>query len=144
MAPRSQLLAIAFALSSLVVSQAKNISIDDTEDAWSFEPVSYFGSVSTAAPCNECTSQPDSRQAFHGTWRDCVKRGTATLTFEGVGVTVYTICPGTSIQAHTKSPPSRSNIQVHIRAGYMLDTTRSRLMEWPRKSGKSKPVSPRS
>ncbi|KAH7099373.1 hypothetical protein BKA62DRAFT_831774 [Auriculariales sp. MPI-PUGE-AT-0066] len=86
------LVALSFLITHI---HAKNVTIDDTQPAWSFSPVDVFGAVSVAKPCTACTSQlDDPSKAYSGTWRDCVKNGTATLQFHGTGVTVYTICPG--------------------------------------------------
>ncbi|KAH7090104.1 hypothetical protein BKA62DRAFT_725704 [Auriculariales sp. MPI-PUGE-AT-0066] len=70
-------------LSSLVgLASAAIVAIDDRDAAWSFSPESKFGEFSKDFLCPDCTSNPDAT------------RPTATLHFTGVGVTLYTICPG--------------------------------------------------
>jgi len=86
---------ILLLLSALVLlARAANITYDDTAPGWTFSPTSVFGAISGDKPCAECTSQPNPALAMHQTWRDCTQQGTATLRFTGVGVTLYTICPG--------------------------------------------------
>jgi len=82
------------------LARAGNVTYDDIAPNWSFSPTSVFGAISAGKPCSACTSQPNPEFAKGGTWRDCTQQGTATLRFTGVGVTLYTICPGKSRPGH--------------------------------------------
>jgi hypothetical protein len=44
--------------------------------------------------CSFCLSQPDPTRANNRTWHDTDRANSATLTFLGIALTVYGICPG--------------------------------------------------
>ncbi|KZV99614.1 hypothetical protein EXIGLDRAFT_221165 [Exidia glandulosa HHB12029] len=68
------------------VARAVNVTIDDASSSWSYAPADKF--------CHTgCRSEPDAARAFGGTWHDCTVECTATLTFTGTEVSIYTICP---------------------------------------------------
>ncbi|KZV88813.1 hypothetical protein EXIGLDRAFT_722190 [Exidia glandulosa HHB12029] len=85
---RLTILAVAGAAA---LATARNVTIDDADARWTY---GAFAPVSPGQPCNDCISQPDPQQAMNQTWHDTTAEATATLTFNGTGVTIYTICPG--------------------------------------------------
>lgn len=86
-------------LSPSPIPPGSNVVLFDNANTtvWSFQPATAWGSFSGPAGnlCASCLVQPDPAQTHDGTWSDTTTAGaSATLTFSGVGLSVFTFCPG--------------------------------------------------
>jgi hypothetical protein len=79
--------------SGLVVScLSANVYVDDADPAWAFSGV--WNVITPSNPCPGCVIQPDPFEAFDGTWHDTSNDvASAQLSFTGVSIQIYTICP---------------------------------------------------
>ncbi|KAJ4485717.1 hypothetical protein J3R30DRAFT_1396840 [Lentinula aciculospora] len=76
-----------FSYPSLLVKAATS-TIDDANSAFTF--ASAWNAISPSNPCDGCATKLDSTQVLDGTWHDgSVAGSTASLKFEGSGVTLY-------------------------------------------------------
>src|SRR3984957_2335757 len=75
-------------------SQAVNVTVDDTDPAWTYNAVNGQGWASN--PCSICVEQPNKAMAYNETWHDTDVAGdAASITFQGTSGTVYGILPAT-------------------------------------------------
>jgi hypothetical protein len=70
---------------------AVRIIVDDTNSSWIYS--SPWNAVSPSNPCLECLINPEPSKALNQTWHDTAYVNTAQLSFTGVSVEIYTICP---------------------------------------------------
>jgi hypothetical protein len=75
-------------------SQAVNVTVDDTNPAWTYNAVNDQGWAGN--PCSICFEQPNKAMAYNETWHDTDVAGdAASITFQGTSGTVYGILPAT-------------------------------------------------
>jgi hypothetical protein len=79
--------------SGLIVScLSANVFVDDADPTWTFTG-SWHG-IAPSHPCTNCTLHPDPSRAFDQTWHDTSGNvAFAQLSFIGVSIQIYTICP---------------------------------------------------
>ena len=80
---------ISVALSVPVLG--KRIFVDDSASNWTYSV--GWRSASASTTCTSCTTQPDPARALDRTWHDTIGPGNARLSFSGVSIELYTICP---------------------------------------------------
>jgi hypothetical protein len=85
--------ALVVLLSAVVAGYATNVTVDDTSLAWIYSKGSWYA-VSASTPCAACEAKPDPSKAYNSTWHDTGYGDSATLSFTGVSLNVYVICPG--------------------------------------------------
>jgi len=71
--------------------------IDDYSDQWKFSDGwgTYGRSEDNYCAPNACLVQPDRTKAHAATWSEASAAGaSATLSFNGTGVSIYLVCPG--------------------------------------------------
>ena len=73
------------------VAFAVRIVVDDANSSWTYS--SPWNAVSPSNPCSSCLINPDPSKALNQTWHDTAYVNTAQLSFTGVSIEMYTICP---------------------------------------------------
>lgn len=69
-----------------------NISVDDASPMWTY--TGLWRARGPGFPCSACVQNPDPSQAFDNTWHDTSAiSATASITFNGISVSVYAILP---------------------------------------------------
>ena len=68
-----------------------SILVDDASSRWTYS--TPWNAISPTSPCTSCLIQPDEARAYNHTWHDTAFVNTAQLSFTGVSLDVYTICP---------------------------------------------------
>jgi hypothetical protein len=82
-------------LAQLTVSVLTDrIVVDDSAGNWTYSL--GWRSATASAPCTTCTAQPDPARALGRTWHDTIGPGYADLSFTGISIELYTICPDRS------------------------------------------------
>jgi hypothetical protein len=79
------------------VAHAANVTIDDANPLWRYSSAvgaTGWGELYPGHSCSFCLSQPDPTLAHNRTWHDTDRANSASITFLGVAITVYGICPG--------------------------------------------------
>ena len=70
---------------------AVRIVVDDANSSWTYS--SPWNAVSPSNPCSSCLINPEPSKALNQTWHDTAYVNTAQLSFTGVSIEIYTICP---------------------------------------------------
>jgi hypothetical protein len=76
---------------------AANVTVDDANPLWKYSAAvgsTGWGELYPGHMCSFCLSQPDPTRAHNRTWHDTDRANSASLTFLGIAITVYGICPG--------------------------------------------------
>jgi hypothetical protein len=81
-------------LFAVAIGYATNVVVDDTSLSWIYSKGGFWTAVSPSTPCPSCESQPDPSKTYNSTWHDTAYGDSATLSFTGVSLDVYVICPG--------------------------------------------------
>ena len=68
-----------------------SILVDDASSRWTYS--TPWNAITPTNPCPSCLIQPDEARAYNHTWHDTAFVNTAQLSFTGVSLDVYTICP---------------------------------------------------
>jgi hypothetical protein len=106
--PRQRYLTFLVLVLSAVVTGVR-VLVDDSNPLWIYS--GRWNAISPSNPCPACQIQLDPERALNRTWHDTALVNTVQLSFPGVSIEVYAICP----------PPLDSGSTYHMNYTFTFD-----------------------